>query len=78
VSHDHRADTIRIRGSAGIGSHNDMGGLKMMQFEQSPDVEEWKCATQSKACKGQDPCFFNDERKRCPMGFRIKVKKVGL
>jgi len=46
--------------------------------QQSPDVEEWVCITKSKRCAGQDPCYFPDERKRCPHGFKIKVKRVGL
>ena len=45
---------------------------------QSPDSEEWVCITNAKQCRGQDPCYFPDERERCPCGFRIKVKKVGL
>jgi hypothetical protein len=47
--------------------------------QQSPDAEEWICCTKAKMCAGQDPCYFNDERERCPYcKFKIKVKRVGV
>jgi hypothetical protein len=50
-----------------------------MELEPSLDPYEWMCITKAKQCAGQDPCYFTDERERCPLyGFRIKVKKVGL
>lgn len=49
-----------------------------MELEPSLDPNEWVCVTRAKMCAGQDPCYFPDERERCPRGFKIKVKKVGL
>lgn len=46
--------------------------------EVHKDVEEWVCTTKSKKCCGQDPCYFNQLRTRCPIyGFVITFKKVG-
>jgi hypothetical protein len=43
------------------------------------DVQEWKCQTISKRCKGQDPCYFNSDERRCPIyKFKIKTKEVLL
>jgi hypothetical protein len=47
-------------------------------MEPHKDVEEWVCTTRSKKCAGQDPCYFNELKTRCPLyGFVISFKRVG-
>ena len=51
---------------------------RIEEFEPTKDVQEWVCTTRSKKCKGQDPCYFNELRTRCPMyGFVITFKEAG-